>query len=107
MLRISIQRIKPGKETRLAAWLGELMQRQDEVRETFAQESVRHETAYIIPGADGPLLVYAMELEDPEQARRAYDASTLPIDAEHRAVMEETLEGALDLDPLYDCALDR
>ena len=107
MLRIVFQKIKPGKEEKLRAWLGELMKRQDEVREAFVQESVRHEKAYIIEGSDGPLLAYAMEVEDPERARQAFETSTLPIDAQHKKIMNETLGKKLEIPPLYDCALDR
>jgi len=105
MLRIVFRKIKPGKEEQLRDWLGELMQRQDEVRETFVQESVRHEKAFIIPGSNDPVLVYAMEIGDPEQARRAFETSTLPIDTEHKKVMKETLGDAIEVDTVYDCAI--
>jgi hypothetical protein len=107
MLRVVFRRIRPEKEAGLRAWLKELMARQDEVREAFVQESVRHEQAFIIQGENGPVLVYAMEAEDHEQARGAFEASTLPIDAEHKKVMRDTLGEALDLEPLYDCFLEQ
>ena len=107
MLRLAFSRIKPGKEERLRAWLSELLERQDEVRETFVQETVRHEQAFIIEGREGPLLIYAMEAEDHEKGHRAFRASTLAIDLEHKEVMKEVLGERLQVKPLYDCALER
>ena len=106
MIRVAFRKIKRGKEKRLRAWLAELMERQGEVRESFAQETVRHEQAFIIDGSDGPILVYAIEAEDLEKGRRAFEASSLPIDIHHKRIMKETLSERLDVKPLYDCAVD-
>lgn len=106
MIRLSFTRVKPDQEARLRAWLAELNTRQAEVRQTFAQEGTRQEQAYILPTADGPVLVYAMEADDIERARRAYGESTLPIDEQHRAVLAETLGHGLHVEPLFDCRLD-
>ena len=75
----------------LRAWMTELGRRPDEVRATFRQEGVRHEQAYLLEGASGPVLVYAIEVEDMDAAQRAYETSTLAIDAEHRSVMNAVL----------------
>ena len=91
MLKLSIHRIRPGKEQDLRDWLAELNRRQEEVRETFAQESVRHEQAYLIPSSDGAILVYAMEAEAHKRARHAFQVSTLPIVAAHKRAMGEAL----------------
>ena len=78
------------------------MSRQDEVRETFIQETVRHEQVFIIRGEDGPLLIYVTEA----RARgAAFQSSQLPIDLEHRRVMNEVLAEKLQVKPLYNCAL--
>jgi hypothetical protein len=105
MIRVAFRKIKRGKEERLRAWLAELMERQDEVRETFIQETVRHEQAFIIDGPDGSILVYVIEAENIELGRRAFGASLLPIDIEHKKVMRETLSERLDVEPLYNCTL--
>jgi len=104
VIRVLFARVKPEKLGRLEAWLAELMQRQEEVRETFVQETVRHEQAFILRGAEGPVLVYVVEAEDHERGKAAYRASQHPIDLEHRRVLEEVLAEKLDLPPLYDCA---
>lgn len=105
MLRVAIRHIRPEKEGRLRAWLSELNSRADEVRETFRDETVRAEQAYIVPGVSGSILVYVMEAEDLAQAATTVAASTHEIDAEHRAIMRECLADSLQLSPLYDVAL--
>ena len=105
MLRLVFKHVKPEKEGRLRAWLAELMERQDEVRETFARETVRHEQGFIIDGRDGPILIYAIEAEDHEKGHEAFKASTLPIDVEHKSVMREVLGDRLDVEAIYDCSV--
>ena len=105
MLRVWISRIRPEKESRVRSWLKELGSRADEVRETFRDETVRAEQAYIIAGESGPLLVYVIEAEDPERGARAYAASRHKIDAEHKEVMRECLAEPLTLEPLYNMKL--
>lgn len=104
MVTVVFRRVKPDKVDRLRRWLRELEQRRDEVVETFRQETVRHEVAYLLEGRDGPVLVYAMEAEDFEHASAAYRGSTLPIDRQHRAVMAEVLEDAPAVEKLYECS---
>jgi hypothetical protein len=103
MIKLAIAKVKPEEEVRLRAWLAELSRRRDEVQATFAQEGVRHEQAYLLQTADGPVLVYAMEAADHEQAAQAFKASTLPIDVEHKAVMARVLAGKADAELLYEC----
>ncbi len=106
MLELSIRRVRPGKEQDLREWLAELNRRQEEVRETFAQESVRHEQAYLIPSSDGAILVYAVEAEDLKRARHAFQESTLPIDVQHKRAMGDVLGDKVPAELLYDCAID-
>ena len=106
MLRVSIRRVRDGQVERLRDWLGQLESRRTEVVETFVQEGVRHEQAYILDTGAGHVLVYAMELEDEEKARAAFAASTLPIDAEHRQVMEATVGEPAAAELLYDVQAD-
>ena len=64
MLRVGFARVRPEKEQRLRAWLAELSRRLDEVLESFARETTRHEQVFIVLGQDGPLLVYVIEAGD-------------------------------------------
>ena len=105
MLYVNIYPIKPGKEARLRAWLSELNDRADEVRATFADESVRAEQAYIVSTSDGPILVYVIEAEDFERGAKAYTASRHPIDAQHKEIKLECLGEPLHQAPIYDVAV--
>jgi hypothetical protein len=106
MLQVAINRVRPEKEARLRAWLAELNTRADEVRETFRDETVRAEKAYIVAGSEGPLLIYAIEVEDYETGAKAYASSQHKIDAEHRAVMRECLLDSPKAVPLYEVSLE-
>jgi hypothetical protein len=103
MLNVSFARIRPDKEQQLRKWLAELNSRQDEARQSMAQEGSRQEQAYVLSAADGPILIYAMELADAKRAYAAYGKSKLEVDEKHRAVLAECLAEALDIDPLYEC----
>ena len=98
--------VKSGQEQKLREWLSELMRRQDEVRETFKQETVRHEQGYLLQLNNGTALIYIVEAEDLEQASKAYKNSTLPIDAEHRNIMNQTLGDRIPAELLYDVTFD-
>jgi hypothetical protein len=106
MLEVVFRRVKEGEVDRLRRWMAEAERRSDEVRETFRQETVRHEVAYLIEGAGGPVLVYAIEADDPDLGHRVAASSELPIDAEHRRVMAAVLEGPAEIEKLYECRLD-
>jgi hypothetical protein len=86
-------RVKPACLPRLEAWLGELARRRDEVQATFRDEGVRSERVFLIHHPEGPLLFVLAESEDPAVARAVFQRSVHPIDAEHRAVLAEVLEG--------------
>jgi hypothetical protein len=105
MLQVHFRRVRPDRVDDLKEWLTELQRRADEVRESFRQEGVRHEQAFLLETRDGPLLVYAIEVQDPEAAQQAYERSMLSIDHEHRVRMTEAISGAADMQPLYDVRL--
>ena len=107
MLSVRIVHIHPDKIERLRSWMHGLRDRMDEVRATFAQEGVHHEIAWLVQGQDGPIMVYAVEVDDPEAARRAHESSTLPIDLEYRQVMQEVTAGPAVTEKIYECTLSR
>jgi hypothetical protein len=106
MIEVVFWKVRPDKVDRLRAWLKELNDRKDEVRQTFEQETVRHERGYILEGRDGPILAYVMEAEDHDKAREAYRTSTLAIDAQHKEVMADCLGDPADAELLYECMLE-
>jgi len=102
MIHLSVQRIRPDKLERLKAWFAEVETRGDEVRETFAQEGVTCEQAYLLSTSDGPVLIYVEECDDFEAAVRVFQNSTLAIDAEHKAVLADVIEGDLTPQLLFN-----
>jgi hypothetical protein len=105
VLEVSFRLVKDGELQRPRAWMAELNRRQAEVRETFLNETVRHEVAYLVRGEQGSILVYAIEAEDPDRGHRAAATSKLPIDVQHREVMAPVLEGPAEAELLYECRL--
>ena len=105
MLSLQFRKIKPEREGQLRAWLAELNARAEEVRDTFRDEGVQHEQGYILPTSEGPVLVWAAQLNDPDEASRVFAKSSHPIDIEHDRVLRECLDGRLALSPVLDVAL--
>ena len=105
MLQTWIHRIKPGMEPRLRDWLAELNARPGEVRESFSAAGVRAEQAFVLQDGAGWLLIYISEAGSHADAGRIFDQSGLPIDIEHRRVLEECIEETLTEPPVYDVSL--
>jgi len=107
MLRVEFSRVREGQVDQLREWMRALMSRQAEVRQTFEQEGVRHEAAYLLEAAEGPVLVYAIELQDEARAMQAFESSTVPIDLEHRRRMDDVLagRGSAAVELLYEARL--
>jgi hypothetical protein len=106
VLEVRFIRVRQDGVARLRQWMAELAERSDEVRETFRREGVRHERAFLLDHGGEALLVYAMESDDPERARAAFAQSTLPIDLEHKRVIEDVSAGAAPAEALADLRLD-
>ncbi len=51
MIQVSFRTISPEKVDQLRSWMAEAQRREQKVRETFLQETVRHEQAYLIEEA--------------------------------------------------------
>ena len=102
MIRLAVYRVRPDKLDRLKAWLIEVAQRPDEVRESFAEGGITHEQAHLIVTANGPMLVAAVEHTDREAVSESSRRSTLPLNVEHEAVMAEVLDGVAETTVLLD-----
>lgn len=105
MLTVRVARVKPSEVDRLRAWMAEATQRSDEVLETFVNEGMRSEQWHLLDTSDGPLAIVAMESEDADTASAAFAASELPIDLEHRVVLEQVLDGRVETEVLMDLTL--
>ena len=105
MLETVFLRVKEDKVDALKHWIEELRQREDEVLETLRNEGSRHEAAYLLESAEGPVLVYGQETADPEKAHRAFRESELPVDLEHRRVMRDVVAGRLEAEELINLSM--
>jgi hypothetical protein len=86
----------------LKGWMKELNRPEDEVLETVCSEGTLHESIFLLEGRYGPIVAHVIGVEDPERAREGYRASALPIDLEHREIMEEVLAEALPVEELLN-----
>lgn len=103
MLRVSIRKVHSEKLSMLVDWLAEIDgPRRSEALATLVDEGCRHETALLIDGPDGPVVVYVMEVEDEEASRAAAERSAHPVDADHKRVMGEALAERVPAQVLLD-----
>ena len=105
MIHTSIRYVHADKVARLREHLTMTEDRAEEVRETFRQEGVRQEQAYLLPTSDGAILVYVVDVADYEQAATVFENSTLPIDQEHKDVMAEVIAGSVDAELIFDLSV--
>lgn len=103
MLRVSVRKVRPEKLSMLVDWLAEIDgPRRAEALATLVDEGCRHETALLIDGPDGPIVIYVMEVENEEDSRAAAAQSVHPVDADHKRVMSEALAERVPAQVLVD-----
>ncbi len=76
--------------------------RREEALATLDDEGCSHELAVLVEGPDGPMVIYAMEVESVERSIEVANSSTHRIDQEHRGVMDV----AIGARPSIECLLD-
>jgi pyridoxine/pyridoxamine 5'-phosphate oxidase len=103
MIQLVVRKVKLEHVDLFRNWMGELNgPRRDEALATLADEGCTHERVLLIEGADGPVVVYAMEVESVEQASNAAENSIHPIDVEHRAVLDVAIGERVEYELLLD-----
>jgi hypothetical protein len=103
MLRVAFRRVNPQRADELREWLAEVNgPRREEALATLADEGCTHEQAYLIEGAEGPVVVYVMEVADIEASQEAARSSSHAIDADHKRVMEQAVGDFLGSELLLD-----
>jgi hypothetical protein len=103
MLQLAIRSVHPNEVENLRRWFTQLQtERRDEVVATLIDETVTQETAVLIPNDGNPILVYAMEVEDPIQSKASANSGKHPIDAQHRAVMQAAISGSPEHETILD-----
>ena len=102
MIHLAFRRVRPDQLERLKAWFAEAQERVAEVRETLAAEGVSHEQGFLLETSDGTIFVSVIECEDYDAAAEIFKNSELPIDIEHREIMSQLFDGAVELTPIFD-----
>ena len=103
MIHLAVRRVNPEHLELFREWMAQLNgPRREEVLATLDDEGCSHELAVLVKGPDGPLIIYAMEVESIEKSRDAADNSTHRIDKEHRAVMDKAVGERPSLEKLLD-----
>ena len=94
VLQLSVRLVHADQVENLRSWFGELQTtRRAEAVATLVDETVDQETAILVELGSQHLLVYAIDVRDPEQSRRSADSGKHPIDAEHRNILQQALVG--------------
>lgn len=103
MIHLTIRKVNPEHVELFRDWMAQLNgPRREEALATLDNEGCSHELAVLVEGPDGPLIVYAMEVESVEKSRVAAENSTHPIDKEHRAVLDKAIGERPSLEKLLD-----
>lgn len=103
MLQLTLRYVHSDEVENLRQWFTQLQTtRRDETIATLIDETVTQETAVLIPNEGNPILIYAMEVEDPVQSKASASSGKHPIDAEHRAITHAAINGT----PEHEIILD-
>ncbi|HEY2811690.1 MAG TPA: DUF6176 family protein [Rhabdochlamydiaceae bacterium] len=95
-------KIKEGCVEKVKAWLSTIQsERREETLQSFSNEGVWLEAAFIREAEDGLYLVYFMRAQNVKQALAAFQNSTLPIDIFHRECCQQLTEGHEILTTVY------
>ena len=103
MLQLSVRLVHADQVDTLKSWFHEIeTTRRNEAVATLVDETVDQETAILVEVGDQHLLVYAMDVRDPDQARRSADSGKHPIDADHQRVLQRVLAGTPSHEKILD-----
>lgn len=103
MIHLTIKKVNSEHIELFREWMTQLNgPRREEALATLDDEGCSHELAVLVEGPDGPLVIYAMEVESIKKSRETADNSTHPIDKEHRAVMDKAIGERPSLETLLD-----
>ncbi len=100
-------RIKDGCLDKVRSWLHTLEQeRRSETCESFQNEGVSIEAAFVKEENGSYFLVYFMRADDVQQAITVFQNSELSIDAFHKQCWEDFTEDHKILTPIFHLELD-
>lgn len=95
-------KIKSGELDRVREWAIELTRREEEVLETFANEDMHVQSAFLEEADDGHYLIQYIRADDFDKVLEVAKNSQLPIDDYHKAFKTKALEGCSRLELLID-----
>ena len=103
MIHLAVRRVNPELLEIFRKWMAQLNgPRHDEALATLVDEGCSHELVGLIEGPDGPLVIYAMEVESIEKSSEAAHYSAHQIDKDHRAVIDRAIGERLSLEKILD-----
>ncbi|MES2344882.1 MAG: DUF6176 family protein [Chlamydiota bacterium] len=94
-------KIKEGCFEDVRGWLKQLQDRKEETLESFKNEGVLLESAFLQEHHGQYYLIYYMKAEDVDQAMAVFRASSLEIDGFHRQCWEQFTEQHQVLSPVF------
>jgi Family of unknown function (DUF6176) len=107
MIEVSVRRVKPGQEETVRSWLRQVGgSRRGEAAATLMEEGVTHETVVLFETSDGPMVIYAIEADDLDEAYDVASTSRHRIDADHKRIMESALGEPVPIELLLDLRPD-
>ena len=107
MINLTIRRLKDDQVENVVEWLAEVNgPRRSEAIRTLVADGVDHETAAILRTGDGTFLIYAMETDDLERARKVGAASEAEIDKKHHEIMSAAFHERPDVTRVLSIAAE-
>jgi len=91
-VRLIRVKMKESQKQRWLEWCAEMKRRSSEVLKTLKNEGMISESCFL--SEEENAIYYFMESEDFKKAFDAYRSSTFPIDKEHQAMQEATLDSS-------------
>lgn len=86
--------VRDGMLEKLQAWMACLADRRDEVLHALNSEGIRDECVFITEESGRGFVYLYSRSDDLEAAARAFERSTLALDLEFKALMQECLDFA-------------
>lgn len=94
-------KIKEGHLDDVRNWFQTLLDRKEETLESFRNEGVKIESAFIKKINGDYFLIYYMVANDVKEATDVFRKSTLPIDSFHKKCFEDFIEQSETLNSIF------
>jgi hypothetical protein len=95
-------KLKPDSLEQVREWALTINSRKDEAIETLRREGIIIESVFLDKTSEGDFLIYYVKAKDLEDAKKAFQRSTVAIDEYHRQFKKETWDDFNNLEVLVD-----